>query len=119
MNPWQSPTIDELDGVAVVHVQGSIDARTAPELEHVLDDLRKRGHLQVVLDLAEVGVVSSAGLGVLLGALGAFHESSGGLGLAAMPRPVARVLDLLGFTPLFPVGVGVAETCARLREALS
>ena len=109
------PSIEQVGDVAVVRLSGSLDAQSSPDLEDLLDDLRDRGQHHVVLDLEHVGMVTSAGFGVFLGALGAFHEAGGGLALAAMPPGVIRVFDLLGFRPLFPVASTVDEARSQLR----
>ncbi|MEB3186117.1 MAG: STAS domain-containing protein [bacterium] len=119
MSDWQPPSIEQQEDIAVVRLSGALDAQTSPELEALLDGLRARGQQHVVLDLARVGMVTSAGFGVFLGALGAFLEAGGGLGLAAMPPGVVRVFDLLGFRPLFPVGATVDEARSQLREGMT
>ena len=116
MSDREPASIDQLDDVAVVRLSGSLDAQTSPGLEALLDQLRERGQHHVVLDLEHVGMVTSAGFGVFLGALGAFHEAGGGLALAAMPAGVVRVFDLLGFRPLFPIAATVDEARSQLRE---
>lgn len=88
------------DGVAIVRVRGHLDAHTAPQLEEALEGLFERSSFKVVLDLEELGYISSAGLGVLTGTLGTFRERGGDLKLAATPDNAFRVLDLLGFTQL-------------------
>ena len=90
----------EQDGIAIVRVCGHLDAHTAPQLEAALLSLLDRSALSVVLDLEELGYISSAGLGVLTGTLGTFRERGGDLKLAATPPGAYRVLDLLGFTRL-------------------
>ena len=92
--------VAEQDGVAVVRVGGHLDAHTAPQLEEALGRLIEEAFSRVVLDLAELGYISSAGLGVLTGTLGAFRDRGGDLKLAAVPADALRVLDLLGFTQL-------------------
>ncbi len=87
-------------GISILRVSGHLDAHTAPELDRALSDLLEMGALRVVLDLADLGYISSAGLGVLTGSLGAFRERGGDLKLAAVPQSAHRVLDLLGFTRL-------------------
>ncbi|MBU6429327.1 MAG: STAS domain-containing protein, partial [Cyanobacteria bacterium REEB65] len=99
----------EQDGVVIVRVVGHLDTHTAPKLEEVLTDLLARTRFRVVLDLAQLGYISSAGLGVLAGTLGAFREQGGDLKVAGPPGNVLRVLDLLGFTRLLDVHASVQE----------
>ena len=88
------------EGISILRVSGHLDAHTAPDLDRALTDLLESGAFRVVMDLADLGYISSAGLGVLTGSLGAFREQGGDLKLAAVPQNAYRVLDLLGFTRL-------------------
>ena len=86
--------------VRVIYIRGHVDAHTAPRLEDAIGAIAGEGAHQVVLDLADLTYISSAGLGVLTGTLGSFRERGGDLKLARTPDKVYRVLDLLGFTRL-------------------
>ncbi|MBM3266614.1 MAG: STAS domain-containing protein [Candidatus Sericytochromatia bacterium] len=88
------------DSVQIVTIAGHVDAHTAPRLEETIGALLDEGAFHVVLDLADLTYISSAGLGVLTGTLGTFRDRGGDLKLARTPDKVFRVLDLLGFTRL-------------------
>jgi len=52
------------DAISIIRVDGVIDTLTATQLEEVLDRLLKRGRFHLILDLAGVDYISSAGWGL-------------------------------------------------------
>jgi len=92
--------VSHVGHVRILCIKGHVDAHTAPRLEEAIGALLAEGAFQVVLDLADLTYISSAGLGVLTGTLGTFREGGGDLKLARAPEKVFRILDLLGFTRL-------------------
>src|SRR4051812_9516184 len=109
-----SPTVD---GVAVVRLEGRLDALASPELEAALKERVDAGESRFALDFAAVPYLSSAGLRVLatIGKPAAAH--GGGVCFFAVRQPVLEVLDISGFAELFPVLTGQDEAVAALRAA--
>ena len=87
----------------VLHIEGRIDAGSAPQLEKEVSALIGRGHGSVVLDLARVDYVSSAGLRVFLIAFKALAEQSRGFALAALNADVMGVVKLTGFHQILTI----------------
>lgn len=92
------------NGPAVIlRCRGFIDSHTYLGLEEPLDSALARDAMRIVVDLGEVTYVSSAGLGVLVGA----HkqaEERGGLLVLACPRPEIRtVLEDTGLADLLVI----------------
>ena len=54
----------ELD---ILHLDGSLDAYSFPQLETVLQGLRDSDRSRVILDCAKLNYISSVGLGALVG----------------------------------------------------
>jgi hypothetical protein len=52
-------TLDFTGSQVVIGVRGELDLLTAPDLGAVLDAVVDRGHPHVVVDLGELGVLSS------------------------------------------------------------
>jgi anti-anti-sigma factor len=98
-------TTEILPACAVVHPAGTLDSRTAPELEAALQALTGQGHSRIVLDLSGVGEMSSAGLRVIISAakLLRSERSAGDLRLAAPSERVVQVLELAGLLPVLKV----------------
>ena len=89
-------------GTVVVTVQGELDAYTAPELHQrlaeVVDD---PANVAFVVDLAETTFVSSAGVRVLVQALGRARDKGSALQLRSPSPATWKVLDVCGLTGTF------------------
>ena len=80
-----------------IAVSGRVDTVTAPELEAAL----KFGNATcVVLDLANVPYMSSAGLRLLLSAHKTMMGNGGELQVANAQESVREVLDITGFSDI-------------------
>lgn len=90
-------TVRTQGAATVVEVSGTVDAVTAPRFAEALQDEVAAGRTQVVVDLADVAYISSAGLRAVLAALKAARAAGGDLRLARAGAPVAQVFDLAGF----------------------
>lgn len=87
--------------VRVLAVAGKIDARTMGDFEDGIRVELDAGHNRLVLDMAEVPFISSAGLGILMSVIEEIRDVNGDLVLAAVVPEVYRIFDLLEFTTLF------------------
>lgn len=90
-------------GSRVLRVVGEIDMLTAPMLDSMIE-----GQLQsmpdiLVLDLHEVGFMSSAGLASLIAARKQAEEAGTTLRLVATGDPVLRPLMVTGLTAVFEI----------------
>jgi anti-anti-sigma factor len=79
-----------------VQLRGELDLATAPDLDRLLDQLRRDGHRQVTLDLSGLEFLSAAGLSVLLRADHALRAAGGQLVLTRPTRLARRVLAITG-----------------------
>ncbi|MBW7920583.1 MAG: STAS domain-containing protein [Rubellimicrobium sp.] len=95
------------DGVTVVAPAGRLDSNSAPALDAVLSG-QARAAPRLVVDLAAVDYISSAGLRVLLKAAKLARASGQQLALAGLAPQVREVFDVSGFTRLFRIGETVA-----------
>jgi len=93
---------EQLGEVHVLVPVGRLDTDSASDLELALQDLDAAGAKHFVLDLAQIGYVSSAGLRVLT-ALSKSCEDGGSLRLAGMSAQVKQVFDVAGFTKMFKI----------------
>ena len=86
----------------LVKPSGRIDSSTSPQLAKALDDITNAGHYKIILDLADVDFMSSAGLRVLISTQKTCKRyNRGEIVLAAVPKRIHDALDLAGFIPLF------------------
>jgi anti-anti-sigma factor len=89
--------------ITLVELEGRLDATSATAADRRLAALVAQGARQVVLDLAGVEYVSSAGLRVLLAAAKRLQREQGQLVLAQPAPQTRQILDMAGFAALIPV----------------
>ena len=91
-------------GVSILQLEGRlVDGQGDRQLREAVEVLVDSGRLRVVVDLTEVKVIDSAGLGQLV-ACGRLVAKSGGALKILHPRErVARVMDVARVLPLFEV----------------
>ncbi len=100
---------EQLEGeVLVVSPIGRLDSLSSPALGARLDSLAQGGRTRLVLDLARVDFVSSAGLRVILTAVKKAHAAQGRFALCSVQPPVQEVLEISGFTSLLSIHPGRA-----------
>jgi anti-anti-sigma factor len=100
----------EVTGVLTVSPAGSIDAFTAAELTAFI--AQHSGSTQMVLDLAQVDFMSSAGLRVILATAKEARQRGGDLRLAAPQEGVLKTLKMAGFTSIVKTFNTVEEAAA-------
>ncbi len=90
-----------IGGVSIIDVEGKILLGEGDvEIKQAIDDLIDRGRKRVLLNLAKVPYVDSAGLGEIIRCFTALRKSGGTLKLLS-PNP--RLVDLLTITNLVNV----------------
>lgn len=86
-------TISYVADQVVVGVRGEIDLLTAPELAAVMTSVIDRGHLSVVVDLAETTFMGVAGLRIIEAATDRLGK---GFSVRAPSAQIRRLLDITG-----------------------
>lgn len=80
---------------------GDIDYVTAPELDAVLEEQAAKAEM-IVLDMAGVGYIASAGLRSILNA-DELMEDKGGFKLVNVGAEVKAIFDMTNFTSLLDI----------------
>jgi stage II sporulation protein AA (anti-sigma F factor antagonist) len=101
-------------GALLIAPVGRVDSVSSGELERVVLSRIDAGERRLVLDLAGVEYISSAGLRVLLIAAKRLKEPPAALVLCGIGPGVRTVLELAGFLPLFAVEPGREQALARV-----
>ncbi|MEQ9363358.1 MAG: STAS domain-containing protein [Leptospirales bacterium] len=91
------------ESVVVLAVSGHLDGTTAPELERAIHTWIDDGVYQIVADFKELDFMSSAGLGVLMGAIHKVREKHGDIRLARPNAGIRRLIELMGFNHLYQI----------------
>lgn len=86
------------DGKLILALEGRLDTVTAPKLEEEINAISP--HLnELVLDLADIDYVSSAGLRVILAAQKKM-TTQGSMAVANVCETVREVFDMTGFSTI-------------------
>jgi anti-anti-sigma factor len=108
------------DGIAVVQVTGEVDVASCGVLrDSLLRIVTDAGFGGLVVNLAGVRFIDSAGIGVLVGVWRAVRDTSNGLALAAPTPQVRCVLDTAGLTKILPVHDAEADAVHAARQPLA
>lgn len=100
---------NESDAISEVRVDGVIDTTTSGELEQVIDSLVKRGRWRIVVDLAGVDYISSAGWGIFISHIKNIRNNEGDIKLANMVPNVYEIYELLEFDKVLKAFSSVDE----------
>jgi anti-sigma B factor antagonist len=89
------------DNVAIIDIEGKILLGEGDvEIKQAVDDLLSQGEKNILLNLAKVPYIDSAGLGEIIRCFTAIRKSGGNLKFLA---PNQRLIDLLTITKLVNV----------------
>jgi anti-sigma B factor antagonist len=107
-------TCEEFEDLVLVGLQGELDVNTSPAFrEHVRR--YDPAEVQLVIDLAGVRLLDSAGLGGLVSLRSEVHRGGGRLGVVCPRHDLARLFWVTGLRPAFLFG----ENLAAVRDALA
>ncbi len=84
-------------GLSILRVDGVVDTMTASELEKVMSSLLSQKRYRIVVDLAGVDYISSAGWGIFVSNIREVRANRGDIKLARMMPSVYEVFELLEF----------------------
>lgn len=99
--------------VSEIRVDGVIDTLTASELEQVFDSLLRRGRYRIVVDLAGVDYISSAGWGIFISHIKDLRDNAGDLKLANMVPDVREIFELLEFDKVLQAHSSVEDAIGQ------
>jgi anti-sigma B factor antagonist len=95
-------TTKEFKHCRMLSVKGRVDSATAPQFSQALDSVTDGGMYKIVVDMASLEYMSSAGFRALLAAQrNCKRYNRGEVALAAVPERIREALELAGFTELF------------------
>jgi anti-sigma B factor antagonist len=87
----------ENSNVSEIRVDGVVDTTTSGELEETIESLLEREKYRIIIDLAGVEYISSAGWGVLISRIRDIRNKHGDILLSGMVANVREVFELLEF----------------------
>ncbi len=86
----------------LVKISGRIDSATAPKLGEVMNAITSAGRFRIVLEIADLDFISSAGLRIFITTQKTCKRyNRGEVVLANVQTNIQSALELAGFTPFF------------------
>lgn len=104
-------------GCTVIDVEGFLDAYTVAELEETFTKLLKDKRFKLIVNLAKLDYISSAGLGTFMGVIDEIRDNHGDIILTNLSPKIFKVFDLLGFSELFQIVENENSAVAKFAEA--
>jgi anti-anti-sigma factor len=110
-------SIETLDGITVIRLNGALDARSVNGFRDQLSTLIAGGAARFVVDGAQLRFVDSMGLGALLYLRRCARQAKGDVLIASAGRELLGLLDLSGLRTIFDVCPDVPSALARFAAA--
>ncbi|PIE35321.1 anti-sigma B factor antagonist [candidate division KSB3 bacterium] len=107
--------ISTVNHVTVVEIIGDIGGQAAREIQdHILPQIEDASH--ILLDMHQVGYMSSAGLRLLLLLYRQVKEKNGHIVLAGVSEEIRDIMAITGFIGHFTIGDTLEEGLHALQE---
>lgn len=104
------------DEVAVLHLKGTlVEKPDVHKFEAAVYDLLRQEKRKVVVDLRELKLVNSSGLGAMVSAMVSLRGRGGGLILTGLEGEVNRVVRSMHLDKVFDIDDTVERAEARFR----
>lgn len=114
MNAPLTVAIRDEGGAAVISLIGGVQIDQPEVLRDELMDLLARGRTRLVVDLAQLEFIGSAGIAALLDAQHRAKELGGELRLAAPCQRIANMLRIARVDRVFRIDADVAAACEAI-----
>ncbi len=102
------------DGYAVLRPKGELDAYSVAQFREAFSTISDEPRL--IVDLAQVQFIDSAGLGALIGGIRKLRENEGRISVFCDRSNINRLLHTTGFNRIVPVKETMPEAVASLEE---
>lgn len=106
----------DAQGNTIVDVVGVIDTSTTLILDEYLSALLREQKSRLIINLAQVTYVSSAGWGLFISLLQKTREHQGDIKLVAMSQEVRNVFNMLAFSNLIASYLTEEEAVAAFQQ---
>lgn len=87
----------------IFRISGRIDASKSGQLEQELNKSLSTGSLRMIVNLADVTLISSSGLRVFLSVLKNVKSRNGDMKICCLDSNVERTFQIAGFLSLFDI----------------
>jgi len=96
-------TRTDSDGETVLRVSGQLDALSAPDLRPALDRLVSEGKSAIVVDLSDLKMIDSSGIGALVGLYKRVRAGGGEVRFVGVKEQPLAIFKLLRLDMVFGV----------------
>jgi len=96
MSEIQIATQNLPNGITSVVIKGLLDAYTYSQFKQAIDNLFEQNKYKLIVNMSNVGYISTAGAGVFIGAIGIAKEKEGNIVIIRPNPAVKEVFDILG-----------------------
>jgi len=105
---------EEKESYLAVTLNGRLDAVTSPQADQELKEILAKDTKQILLNLAGLDYISSAGLRILLVSAKTIKQQAGKLVLCQLQDGVKEVFEISGFTSIFEIADSEEDAVAQL-----
>ena len=96
--------VRRLSGVQVVQIRGALRLGAGVDsFKHAIDDALAAGDTRLAINFAEVPMIDSSGIGILVKAMASAKQRGGGVKLISPSKFVVQTLKLIGVLNLFEI----------------
>lgn len=99
--------------ISVLHLEGFLDAHTAPVFEQAIQSELDANNARLVVDGEKLTYISSAGLGVFMGFIEEIREHGGDLKICGLTPKVRQIFEILGFQAIYDMVETVPDAVQR------
>lgn len=117
-NPFAINTAHR-DGIAIITLEGYVDAHTAPQFENAVQAELDAGRVRIVVDCSQLTYISSAGLGVFMSFVEEVRELDGDIKICGLVPKVRQTFEILGFPDLFEMTDDLGSALSSFTTAQS
>ncbi len=103
------------DNVLILDLEGRLDGSNSTQVEQQIIARIEGGDQKLIMDLARLDYVSSAGLRVFLIAAKHLQRLKGAFALCNMSAPVREIFEISGFLEMMPTFPGRKEALQSLK----
>jgi anti-anti-sigma factor len=105
-------SFEQLDGYLMIAVTGRLDSVSAPQFDEQLAPALVQPHARILIDMAGVSYISSAGVRSILQLVKLAVQSGGRVGLFSVPPQIMKVIEMSGLPlrlDLYPDRAGAMD----------
>ena len=96
-------TVEEKGDIVVIRVKGRLDAASSPQLEKKINSIIEAGHFKLMLNMAEVDYLSSAGMRLMLSVSKKLKHLEGKVVACSLNDDVVEVIKMAGFQQVLEI----------------